>query len=196
MPLAPVFLALALAAPRPPTPAPDASPDRAAPAASPDVRDEVRAYLGAIHEPVPAETYRALGPGAEDALADFARTDPSPIVRLRALEALAALGGSRAEAVHREVAESAAPRAVRRGAIRGLARLAGEADAPRVLGPFLERDRDPAVRAAAAEALAREAPAQGCARIRARARVDPERARFSRAIADCDRRGRARPPAR
>lgn len=187
MPLAPVLLALALAAAPPPSTPP--------PSPAPDVREEVSAYLGAIHEPVPAETFRALGPGAEDALADFARTDPSPVRRLRALEALAALGGPRAEAVHREVAGSAAPRAVRRGAVRGLARLAGPAGAMRAVGPFLEQDRDPAVRAAAAEALALHAPAEGCARVRARAKVDAERARFGRALADCDRRARARPPA-
>jgi hypothetical protein len=172
MALAPVLLALALAA----TPSPDAPPE--------EVRAQVIAYLGAIHRPVPPEAFRALGPGAEDVLADVARTDPSPLRRVRALDALAGLGGVRAEQVHREVLASPASREVRRGAVRGLGRLLG-AGAPATLGPVLERDRDPAVRAAAAEALARAAPTEGCARVRARARVDPEAARFRRALEDC-----------
>jgi hypothetical protein len=164
---------------------------------SESVRDQVSAYLGAIHEPVPPATFRALGPGAEDALVDFARSDPSPIRRLRALEALAGLGGPRAQAVHREVLASAtAPSSVRRGAVRGLARLAGPSGATPALTPVLDADRDPGVRAAAAEALARIAPAEGCGKIRARARVDPEAARFGRALSECDRRGQAGPPAR
>src|SRR5512144_2951043 len=100
MALAPVLLVLALAAP----PAPSAP--------SVEVRDRVSAYLGAIHAPVPPEAFRAAGPGAEEALVEFARSDPSPVRRLRALEALAGLGGARAEAVHREVlASPTAPRA-------------------------------------------------------------------------------------
>jgi len=111
---------------------------------------------------------------------------------VRALEALAGLGGARAETVHREVlASPTAPPAVRRGAVRGLARLAGPTGAARVLGPVVEGDRDPGVRATAAEELARTAPAAGCGPIRARAKVDAEGARFRRALAECDRAERA-----
>jgi len=194
MALAPVLLALALSAPRPPGPAPAAPAAPSAPEAAPssDVREQVSAYLGAIHEPVPPASFRALGPGAEDALADFARSDPLPMRRVRALEALAGLGGARAETVHREVlASPTAPPAVRRGAVRGLARLAGPTGAARVLGPVVEGDRDPGVRATAAEELARTAPAAGCGPIRARAKVDAEGARFRRALAECDRAERA-----
>jgi HEAT repeat protein len=175
-----LLLALALAA-------------SAAPEPAPDVRDEVRALLGAIHGGVPAERFRALGPGAEEALLEYAREDGPPLRRVRALEALAGLGGARAEEVHREVAASSAPRAVRRGAVRGLARLAGPARATTALAPFLERDRDPTVRAAAAEALAAVAPADACARIRSQARAEQAVGRFRRAMALCER---ARPPAR
>ena len=195
MALAPVLLALALSAPRPPAPAPASpatpSPSEAAPSA--DVREQVSAYLGAIHEPVPPASFRALGPGAEDALADFARSDPLPLRRVRALEALAGLGGPRAVQVHREVLAGPAPREVRRGAARGLGRLLGPG-APATLGPVLERDRDPAVRAAAAEALARAAPGEGCARVRARAKVDAEATRLRHALEECDR--QAGPPGR
>jgi HEAT repeat protein len=181
MALAHVLLALALAAP----PSPAAPPE--------ELREEVIGYLGAIHRPVSPEAFRALGPGVEDVLADLAVTDPSPLRRVRALEALAGLGGPRAVQVHREVLAGPAPREVRRGAARGLGRLLGPG-APATLGPVLERDRDPAVRAAAAEALARAAPGEGCARVRARAKVDPEAARFRHALEDCDR--QAGPPGR
>jgi hypothetical protein len=201
MAFAPLLLAFAVTLPAAapsgqpaPAPASQASPAPASPA---EVREQVRAYLWAIHGSVPPERFRALGPAAVEALADFARTDPSPVRRLRALEALAALGGARAEAVHREVlASPGAPRAVRRGAVRGLARLAGPAGAPSVLGPILEQDRDPAVRAAAAEALASTAPTAGCERVRARSRVDPEPARFGRALEACERASHERTPAR
>ncbi len=157
-----------------------------------DVRDQVRALLGAIDRPVPPETFRALGPGAEDALAEFARSDVSPMRRVRALQALAGLGGARAEAVHREVAaSSSAQGTVRRTAVRGLGRLTGPDRAVRELSPYLEKDRDPGVRAAAAEALATHAPADGCALVRARARAEPAPARFGRALSLCARAERA-----
>jgi HEAT repeat protein len=176
-----LLLALALAA--------SAAPDPA-----PDVRDEVRALLGAIHGGVPAERFRALGPGAEEALLEYAREDGPPLRRVRALEALAGLGGARAEELHREVAASpSAPRAVRRGAVRGLARLTGPARATPALAPYLEGDRDPAVRAAAAEALAAVAPAEACARIRSQARAEQAVGRFRRAMALCER-ARPAPP--
>jgi HEAT repeats len=180
MTLAPVFLAVAT------------SLAAAAAAGAPppaDVRNEVRALLGSIHRPVSPETFRALGPGAEDALVDFAReANGPPLRRARALDALAGLGGARAEATHRDVAASAsAPRSVRRTAVRGLGRLAGAARAPQELSPFLERDRDPTVRAAAAEALAAHAPVETCPRIRARARAEAGPARYARALAMCDR---------
>ncbi len=160
----------------------------------PDVREQVQALLGAIHGPVRTETFRALGPGAEEALLDFAREENGPPARrIRALEALAGLGGGRAEAAHRDVVASvSAPRAVRRTAVRGLGRLAGTARAPAELSPILQRDRDPLVRAAAAEALAAHAPADACARIRTQARSEELPARFQRALRLCDRAARSR----
>jgi HEAT repeat protein len=93
------------------------------------------------------------------------------------------------------LASDTAPRAVRRGAVRGLGRLAGPRAAA-ALAPVLDRDRDPLVRAAAAEALAAEAPADACERIRARAQVETAPSRFRRALATCDRAARAEPPRR
>jgi HEAT repeat protein len=135
---------------------------------------------------VAAGAFRALGPGVEDALAEIARAETMPSKRIRALEALAALGGSQADATHRAVAASNAPSAVRRGAIRGLGRLAGPAGATPALAPFLDSDRDPAVRATAAEALAEAAPQAACPRVRARALAERDRGRFARALSACD----------
>jgi HEAT repeat protein len=159
-------------------------------APAPEVTSEVDALLGAIHGPVSPEAFRALGPGAEDALAAIARSGAMPSKRIRALEALAGLGGPRAEETHRAVAASDAPASVRRGAVRGLGRLAGPGRAPGLLAPYLDGDRDPAVRAAAAEALAEAAPAQTCARVRARAQAEGGATRFGRALETCARAAR------
>ena len=184
MVLLPALLALSLAA----------APAAATP--PPEVKARVLELLGSIHGPVSPQAFRAAGPGAEQVLVDVARGRGMPSKRIRALEALAGLGGPRAEAVHREVsANAAAPGAVRRAAVRGLGRLLGPAAAQAALAPVLEQDRDPGVRAAAAEALATAAPADGCPRIRARARVESEPSRFGRALQACDR-ASGGPPAR
>ena len=126
----------------------------------------------------------------EEALADFARTDPFPSRRIRALEGLEGIGGARAAAVHREVAnDRVAPGAVRMHAVAGLGRLVSPADAPAALAPLLDSDPDPRVRATAAEALARRAPAAGCAHVRERVRGEREPERFGRALDACDRAG-------
>lgn len=164
--------------------APDAEPPE-------DVRARALALLGGIDRRVPAETFRELGPEGEAALQDIALSGELPVYRARALEALALIGGSRAEAAHRAAAaDASAPRVVRRAAVRGLGRLAGAAGAPRELRPFLARDRDPAIRAAAAESLASVSPRASCGAIRSQAlKEDPrDRAGFSKALAACERR--------
>lgn len=160
----------------------------AAPAASPEVRAEVAALLGAFERPASPEAFRRLGAEGEAALADIALSKDLPPRRTRALEMLAALRSSRAEAVHRAVAESAdAPRTARRAAVSGLGRLLPPDRAAPVLRPFLERDRDPRVRAAAAGALAEARPAGGCEAVRAQAVKEDQAgaARFRRALAAC-----------
>jgi HEAT repeat protein len=178
MALAPVLAALALSAAPGPT------------APTPEVRDQVRALLGSIHGSVPPETFRALGPGVEEALAHFAQGDEFPSRRIRALEALAGLGGDRAQAVHRDVAaDRTAPSSVRRGAVRGLGKLVAPADAPGALSPLLESDPDPRIRATAAEALAARAPEAGCPKVRERVGREAQPERFGRALEICDRSG-------
>lgn len=173
----PALLALALAAP-------------GAGAPPPSVRDEVRSYLGAIDRPVTAETWRALGPEAEPLLAEVAgAADEPPSRRARALEGLAARGGARAEAVHRRLAlEARAPPLVRSAAVRGLGALLAPAQAAVALRPLLG-DPAPRVRQVAGEVLARRAPAEGCAAVRAQAAREGA-GRFARALSLCDRAGR------
>jgi HEAT repeat protein len=173
------LVALALAA--------GAAPGADAPP-SPEVKAQVEGLLGSIHGPVAPETFRALGPGAEEALAEIALSGDLPVRRARALEALAALRAPRAEEAHRRVlAEAATPRTVRRSAVQGLGALLAPPAALEALRPILERDRDPGLRAAAAQALARAAPGRACAAIRAQVAREPpsERGRFRHAIAAC-----------
>jgi len=180
--LAALALALSLSA------QPAASPDAAT--AAPEVRQRVKALLGAIDRPIPPEAWRALGPGAEGALAEVAASDDFPSRRALALEGVAAFGVARAEALHRRLAsDTSTPAPVRRAAIRGLAILLPPSGAAEALRPLLSGDRDPSVRRAAAEALSEAAPASSCADIRAQARREGARgdAMFRRALAACAR---------
>jgi HEAT repeat protein len=185
MTIVPALLALALAAP------PDAGASPAATAKpSPELRARVVALLGAIDRPISADAFRRLGPEGEVALADIALSGDFPAYRARSLEALAALRAARAEELHRRLARDAtAPAPVRRAAVRGLARLVDPSRAAAELSGFVAGDPDPTVRAAAAGALARAAPADGCAVIRRQAAREPAatRAAFRRALAACER---------
>jgi HEAT repeat protein len=162
-------------------------------AASPEVRANVSALLNTFDRPVSPGAFAQLGPEAEAALAEIALSDDFAPRRARALEVLSVLKTPRAEEVHRTVAASTdAHSTVRRAAVLGLGRLLPADRAGPELAPFLERDRDPAVRAAAAEALAARAPEQACGAVRAQAakEVAANAARFRGAIAACDRAAR------
>lgn len=160
----------------------------AAPAASPEVRADVAALLGVIDRPVSPESFRRFGSEGEAALADIALSRDLPPRRARALEVLAAIRSARAEDVHRTVAASTdAPTTVRRAAIFGLGRLLPRESAAAAIRPFLERDRDPRVRAAAGEALANSGAACGAVRAQAAKEGETGPARFARALAACDR---------
>ncbi len=185
------LLALALLA------APDAGaavcappPAGGAEACDPAVREKTLALLGAIDRPIRPETWRALGPEAVPVLEEVAASRALPTRRALALEGLAALGGDRAETLHRSLAgDRKAPRAVRRAAVRGLGRLVAADRLDAALRPVLERDPDRAVRASAAEVLSRRSPATSCAAIRAQARREGDvgGALFARPLAACAR---------
>ncbi len=179
MALAPIVVSVALLALA-------AAPSSAPP--SDEVRARVRSLLLAIDRPVSPDAIRAVGPGAEDAVAEIALSRDMPVRRARALEVLERLHDGRAEEIHRTLAaDTAAPRTVRRSAVRGLARLVAPARAGAELRPLLERDPDGAIRAAAATALADRDPAGSCALVRAQAAREKgeERRMFDRAVAAC-----------
>jgi HEAT repeat protein len=157
------------------TPAPDA------------LRARVEAYLGVLDRPIPEASWRALGPGAVPILEEIARTSPASWRRANALLALAILGGERAEGVLLAHArDGSAPWSVRAAAARGAGHLLPADRALAGLRPVLERDRDPRVRAVAAEALARRAGPAGCAAVRAQAAREPGRgALYGRALRAC-----------
>lgn len=160
------------------------------PVASDEVRAEVRALLGVLDRAVSPDAFRRFGPEGEAALVEIALSRDLPPRRARALETLAALGSASAEEVHRAVAASGeAPRTARRAAVLGLGRILPRARSSGALRPFLERDRDPRIRAAAAEALAAAAPGGACGAIRAQADKEDAatRERFGRALAACSR---------
>ncbi len=179
MSLAPLLLAVALVAQ-------DRAPASAPP--SDEVRARVRALLLPIDRPVSPAAIRAIGPGADEALAEIALSRDFPPRRARALEVLAALRSPRAEEIHRAALAAGEPRTVRRAAVQGLAALVPQARVARELRPFVERDRDPGIRAAAAEALASASPSDGCEIVRAQAAREKDgygRARFRRALGAC-----------
>ncbi|WP_242342019.1 HEAT repeat domain-containing protein [Anaeromyxobacter terrae] len=184
-------LVLALVSPTGAAGAPARGPSGvAADECDPAVRQKTLALLGAIDRPIRPETWRALGPCAEPVLAEVAASDALPTRRALALEGLAAIGGARAEALHRSLAaDTHEPRAVRRAAIRGLGRLVAREKLDATLRPLLERDPDRGVRAGAAEVLSRRSPAASCAAIRAQARREGTagNALFARALAACER---------
>jgi HEAT repeat protein len=158
--------------------------------ASPEVRANVSALLNGFDRPVSPGAFAQLGPEAEAALAEIALSNDFAPRRARALEVLSVLKTPRAEEIHRTVAASTdAHWTVRRAAVLGLGRLLPAERAAPELGPFLERDPDPAVRAAAAEALAAHSPAQGCGAVRAQAarEATANAARFRRAVVACER---------
>jgi hypothetical protein len=168
-----------------------ASGEAACAPASDEVRARVRALLGAIDRPVRPETWRALGPGAESVLAEVA-TAPAelPSRRAKALEGLAAFPGTRARDVHRALASDAsAPLALRRTALRGMGRLVPADEVVGALRGFLEQDPEASVRSAAAEVLARRAPAASCGAVRAQARREGSEGAglYARALAACER---------
>jgi len=159
------------------------------------VDQRVRAYLGAIDQPVSADRWRALGPRAVTSLEAVVR-DPQalPSRRGRALEALSLLGGARAKALLLESARSESePFNVRASAMRGAARLFSARTLVKELRPVMQGAQDATVRAAAAEVLAEHAPSSACQAVAAQAaRESPHRrAQFTRALESCSQGGSA-----
>jgi hypothetical protein len=154
-----------------------------------ELRDRIEAYLGAIDRPISSESWRSLGPAAAPILEDLATSRGQlRSRRAKALEGLTAIGGPRAEAVNLRIAQDAKePAYVRTTAVQGVARLFPADRAVKELRPLLEQDQSPAVRVAAADALARQAPSDACGAIRAQAHREGERGAnlYHRALRRC-----------
>lgn len=177
----------------PPRPAPGAAAEQAEVAAAArltdqQVKDRVRAYLGAIHGGIPADRWRALGKRGEAALEEVARDpDALPTQRVGAVAALTKLGGARARRTSLDLArDEAAPGPLRDAAVRAAGHLVAAKELPAQLRPVLERSGSPEARAAAAEVLSTRAPA-ACASVRAQAAREAGEARapFDRAVRRC-----------
>jgi hypothetical protein len=141
--------------------------------------------LGNIDTPMPAETWRSLGPrGAALLLEAVNDSHALPTRRARAIDGLAAMGWSTAAPQLGALANSESEhRAVRFAAVRGLHALAPDDSVPLV--GVLTRAQDARVRALAAEMLSRRTG--GCESIAQQLRAETEetRAFFERARRQC-----------
>jgi hypothetical protein len=154
-----------------------------------EVRGRVEALLGAIDRPVRAAQWKALGPAALPVLAEVAAGDDRmPSMRSMALGALASVDPGRAETLARALADADdAPHTVRETAVRVLGRLLSPAHLRAALAPVLRAAPDPALRAVAAETLARHAPGMACLEVMDQASLEAagDRVAFERAAALC-----------
>jgi hypothetical protein len=154
-----------------------------------EVRGRVEALLGAIDRPIRIEQWKALGPAAIPVLAEVAAGgDRMPSTRSMALGALASLDPGRAEPLARALADSdGAPLTVRETAVRVLGRMLPPARLRSALAPVLRAAPDAALRAVAAETLARHAPGMACPEVMDQASLEAtlDRAAFERAAALC-----------
>jgi hypothetical protein len=179
-----------------PYPGPRRHPARAgAPVAAVDqtlsdaeVRARVENDLSSIDVPITDRQWQALGPRAVPALqATLQDSSALPSRRAAAVAGLAAIGGAQARRSVLEAAEDEGqPSAVRTRAVRSAARFLSAQELSGRLTPLLRDPVHPAVRAAAAEVLARSAPRSACGAIRAQAeREGPARGTFARALERC-----------
>lgn len=179
-PIPALLAALLLGVPPAPTPAPQDA----------EVRAHAEALLGAIDRPVSAERWKALGPVAVEVLAEVAASpDRMPSQRSQALAALAQVDAARAVPIARAVADSDdAPLSTRETAVRVLGRTLSPAALRSAVAPLLRAAPDAALRAVAAETLARHAPGLSCAEVMDQVSLEPagQRASFERAARLCD----------
>jgi HEAT repeat protein len=160
-------------------------------ARAPDVRARVETYLESIDTPIPDERWRALGPQAAVVLEEIAQDHSRlPTRRARAVSALGIVGAEGSRQVMLALARNEDEAGiVRTSAIHAAAGMMAGPAAVESLRPLLERAKDPRVRAAAAEAMARRTPTLACPTVQKQ--VTRERAvqrpAFRRALDVCRR---------
>lgn len=187
-----ILLAVTLLAPqgyRRQAPQQAPSPDAGAQLSDAEVASRVETYLSAIDTRVTNEDWQGLGPRAVAPL-EAALGDPAalPSRRARAVGALAAIGGSRAQKLVLDTARSEKqPFAVRAAALEGSGRLLRGKALTNALRGVLQKAGEAPVRGVAAEVLAQHAGASGCAAVRAQATREASGARghFARALEAC-----------
>ena len=154
-----------------------------------EVRTRIDSYLETIDTPIPADRWRALGPGAGAVLEEIAQDRKRlPTRRARAVSALGVVGSPRARDLMMALAQREDEAAiVRMSAVRAVAPLIEGPAMLETLRPVLERSRNSRVRATAAEVLVLHAPGLACAPVRKQlARERPAlRPAFARATAGC-----------
>jgi len=164
-----------------------------------EVQARVRNYLSSIDVGASVADWRAVGVRALPLLQQVLdNREELSSRRAGAIAGVAAVGGARARTLVLQVAESERePFFVRAAALRCAPLVLDAAELVRELVPVLESANEPATRAAAAEVLARHAPAAACGAVRSaverEAAASPRaeerddiRARFARSIEQCD----------
>ena len=153
------------------------------------IQSRVRAYLGAIDTPIPADRWKALGPRAAAVLTSIANDgNEFPSRRAKAIGGLViAAPAAAAPVVTRLAQDETQPITVRYMAVRGVARTAPTPQAAALrVGKVLRGAGDPALRGLAAEVVAASGKS-GCAQVKAQ--VAREQAaqlpHFRRALAAC-----------
>jgi hypothetical protein len=175
---------------RPPPPPAEQAPAASAPTLTDEeVAKRVDTLLGSLDTPISADAWRALGPRAVARLASVASDEGALSTRrAKAIGALSALGGPRAQQVVVATAQSEqAPFAVRASALRGAGQLLEPSALAKAISPVLHDASQAPARAVAAEVLAAHAGSSGCAAVRAQVAREPDhaRAQFARALDRC-----------
>ncbi|MFN0063923.1 MAG: hypothetical protein ACKVPX_15560 [Myxococcaceae bacterium] len=150
---------------------------------------QIDGYLGAIHSPPGADTWRALGPAALARLREHLdNPQAQPTLRARAADALATVGGPQdADRLAAWATDATAPQLLRERALVAAHALLTPAAGHSMVLRALDDARSPGLRAAAAGLLARTPNADGCNLLRARAaqQAGKDRVLFKRALKLC-----------
>lgn len=169
--------------PPPATEAPPALSDE-------ELKQQIGSFLGSIDTPIPAESWKGLGPRGAALLEGVARDGQElPTRRARAVDGMTAMRWTAGEPLFRELAQAEAePLNLRFAAVRALGALLPKARAERELSALLAGAKDARVRAIAGEALARRAGKAGCAAVKRQLarEEEAERGVYVRAVEACE----------
>jgi hypothetical protein len=183
-----LLLAALIAAPKAPRGTPKSQPPVGQEQLSDaELRERIDTYLSTIDRPISAERWKALGPQAAPLLqAIVADEGAFPSRRARALDGLVMAAPDAASQVVGPVArDERQPMALRVAAMHGAARVLPPSQAVAALRPVLRGSQNMAVRAEAADVMARKQG--GCAEVRSQVQREAADSRpaFERALKRC-----------